>query len=49
VSGSRSLELIVADPDEGFHLIKENKLNSEYLQDLSQTSDGGNTPPFGKI
>lgn len=35
VSGSKTLELLIPDPDQGFYLIKENKGNTIWVQDLS--------------
>ncbi|CDW81219.1 vacuolar assembling sorting protein vps16 [Stylonychia lemnae] len=45
--GASALELLIPDPEEGFHVIKENKGQSMYLRDLSQMSD--DRIPFGKI
>ena len=38
---------MIPDPEEGFHVIKENKGNSLHLRDLSEMSD--DKRPFGKI
>mmetsp|Transcript_27223 Transcript_27223/g.26270 ORF Transcript_27223/g.26270 Transcript_27223/m.26270 type:complete len:98 (-) Transcript_27223:2091-2384(-) len=35
VSGSKTLELIITDPVEGFYLVRENKNNTIYMTDLS--------------
>lgn len=50
VSGSKTIELIITDPIEGFHLVRENKGNSIYMSDLSKLQDKqGKSDPFGKI
>ena len=51
MSGTKNLELLITDPEEGFHLVRENKDNSIYLSDLSRlaTDTKKNFEPFGKI
>lgn len=52
MSSTKSLELLVTDPDNGFHWIKENKNNMFHVQDLSQLASGSakkSADPFGKI
>lgn len=51
MSGTKNLELLIADPNEGFYLIRENKGNSVYMTDLSKLANDAkkNFEPFGKI
>ena len=51
-SGSAQLELLVADPQSGFHLLHHEDENyAQYCQDLSvfNQEEGSQNLPFGKI
>lgn len=51
MSGTKNLELLVADQNEGFYLIRENKGNSIYITDLSKLANDNKRvfESFGKI
>jgi len=51
VSGSGDNELLIADPEQGFHLVKEDKNNVVYVKDLNvlATDTRKEYEPFGKI
>ena len=47
--GASALELLVPDPESGFHVLSETR-NNMYLQDLSKHSDDkAGSKPFGKV
>jgi hypothetical protein len=52
-SGSKTLELIITDPVEGFHLVcsKEGRNNVIYMRDITPLNNSNNVraEPFGKI
>jgi len=48
-SKSKNVELYITDPDEGIHLVIENKNNSIYLKDLGEFSMDAAAKPLGKI